>query len=125
MTAKSFRSSAAWQRARARVLRGARVCSICGGALRFDVHPRHRLAPSVDHVRPLRQINLNTAEGRALAVDPAWLRATHLGCNAARGAGGRRRRRRVPAPQVWNLNEVAREVAARRASVEAQLGVPG
>jgi len=115
MTAKQFRSTAAWQRARARVLRGATHCAKCGGALRRDLGPRHRLAPTVDHVRPLAYVDLGTPEGRALATDPANLRAMHYGCNASRGAGGRRR-----VPTVWNLNEVARGMA-RRAPIEAQL----
>jgi len=98
MTPQRFRSSAAWQRARTRALRGATHCTLCGGALRFDVHPRHPLAPSVDHVRPLATLDLRQAADRAVALDQALLRPCHLGCNAGRGNNqGRRRRKGRPA----------------------------
>ena len=90
MTPQRFRSTAAWQRARARALRGASHCAICGGPLRFDVRPRHPLAPSVDHVRPLAMLDLNTAADRAVALDPALLRPCHIGCNSTRANVGRR-----------------------------------
>lgn len=98
MTAKQFRSTAVWQRARAVALRNASACAICHGALgplRTDLGPRHPLAPSVDHVRPLAGIDLATPEGRALAVDQALLRVAHYGCNARRGAARRRGNRPV------------------------------
>jgi 5-methylcytosine-specific restriction endonuclease McrA len=65
--------------------------------LRLDVGSRHRLYPSVDHVVPLVDLDLATAAGRALAVNPAMLRVTHRGCNASRGArDGNARRTTVP-----------------------------
>lgn len=94
MTPERFRSTAAWQRARARALRGATHCAICSGALLFDVRPRHPLAPSADHVRPLATLDLNTAADRAIALDPALIRPCHIKCNSSRGDGGRPRRRK-------------------------------
>jgi len=117
MTPKRFRSTAAWQRARALALRGATHCALCGGALRFDVRPRHSLAPSVDHVRPLATLDLNSAEGRAVALDQALLRPCHVGCNSTRANVSRRgrpgRRRRNPA-----------RVAGARSRAESWLGEP-
>jgi len=98
MTPQRFRSTAAWQRARARALSGATHCALCGGALRYDVRPTHPLAPSVDHVRPLEDLDLNTAADRAIALDPALLRPSHQSCNSARGNGGHSRRRRKGRP---------------------------
>jgi hypothetical protein len=94
VTPREFRSSIAWKRARANARRNATVCEICGGELRRDLGPRHKLAPSVDHVEPLARLNLNSSADRALAVSQNMLRVTHLGCNARRGAG--QRQRRVP-----------------------------
>lgn len=86
-TAREFRGSYSWKRARRVALRGATVCMICGGGFRLDLGPRHPSYPSVDHVIPLAKLDLRTAAGRATAVDQALLRVTHLGCNARRGAG--------------------------------------
>jgi 5-methylcytosine-specific restriction endonuclease McrA len=61
--------------------------------------PRHRLAPSVDHITPLDQIDLGSAEGRAFALSQRNLRVCHIGCNSKRG----NRTKRVP--RVWNLND--------------------
>ena len=103
MTPKQFRSSAAWQKARARALRGATTCSGCGRVLRTDLGPRHSSAPSVDHRIPLASIDLDTLEGRALAVDPEHLTVMCIGCNSKRGARYGARKRSVP--QVWDLND--------------------
>jgi len=86
VTAREFRGSYPWKRARRQALRCATVCELCGAPFRLDLGPRHRLAPSVDHIVPLSRLDLGTPEGRAWAVDPALLRVAHLGCNARRGA---------------------------------------
>jgi len=86
VTAREFRGSYAWKRARRIALRSAWGCAICGGPFRLDLGPRNSLYPSVDHVIPLARIDLSTAAGRAVAVDQSMLRVTHLGCNASRGA---------------------------------------
>lgn len=106
MTPSQFRSTAAWQKARARALRGASVCHICGGLLRRDLDPRHPQSPSVDHVRPLATLDLSTHADRMIALDPSNLRPCHLGCNSSRGA--RMPKRKVPT--VWNLNDYALQV---------------
>jgi hypothetical protein len=68
----------------------------------------------VDHVYPLAELDLNSAEGRAMATNPAWLVAAHLGCNSRRGAKTAAAKRRVP--RIFNLNEIARRQAAERSS---------
>jgi hypothetical protein len=68
----------------------------------------------VDHVLPLHDIDLNSSEGRALATNPAWLRAAHLGCNSKRGNRTSAVKRRKP--EVFNLNQIARQQAAERRS---------
>jgi 5-methylcytosine-specific restriction endonuclease McrA len=72
--------------ARRIALRGAMSCAICGGGFRLDLGCRHPLYPSVDHVIPLSRLDLSSPAGRALAVDPGYLRVTHMGCNSRRGA---------------------------------------
>jgi hypothetical protein len=105
-------------------LRNATHCAICGGPLCFDVSPRHRLAPSVDHVLPLCELNLTSVEGQRAALSQENLRVSHLGCNARRGS--RRyhasKAQRLPerqVPEVWDLNEVAERLRAERATAEA------
>ena len=93
MTPERFRLTAAWQRARARALRGATHCALCGGALRFDVRPRHRSRPPLTMFARSATLDLNTAADRAIALDPALLRPCHIKCNSSRGDGGRPRRR--------------------------------
>jgi 5-methylcytosine-specific restriction endonuclease McrA len=88
MTAKQFRSTHRYKQARARFLRSATVCAICGGPFVAGVPPRSRWAVSVDHERPLSELDLATAEGRALAMDQRYWRAAHVGCNSRRS--GRR-----------------------------------
>jgi len=98
-TARQFRGSYAWKRARRTALRGASVCALCGGGLRFDVGFRHPLYPSVDHVLPLAELDLTSWQGRMMAVDQRLLRVVHLGCNASRGATqGNAQRREPPMP---------------------------
>jgi hypothetical protein len=81
----------AHRKARERVLAGAQWCHICGGALDWDAPPRSRWAPSVDHVLPVvRTRGMDESTRRRLALDPAGLRPAHVGCNARRGAGGKR-----------------------------------
>src|SRR6516225_6369015 len=96
LTAKQFRSTAAWQQARAAKLRGATHCAICGWPLVPGAKPRSRWSSSVDHVRPLHDIDLNSAEGRALATNLAWLVPVHLGCNSKRGNQTAAAKRRAP-----------------------------
>ncbi len=101
MTARQFRGSYAWKRARRIALQGAWGCAICGGPFQVDRGPRHRLYPTVDHVIPLANLELATPAGRAMAVNQAILRVAHNGCNASRGArDGNARRRAVRAPIV-------------------------
>lgn len=97
MTAAQFRSSPAWKRARARAIRGAVRCELCGGMLVPGAMPRTRWSATVDHVVPLSRLALDTAEGRRAAIDPGNLRVAHYGCNSRRGAG----RRRGPAARDW------------------------
>jgi hypothetical protein len=110
LTAKQFRSTAAWQRARELKLRGATHCAICQYPLIPGAPPRSRWSTSVDHLVELDRLNLSTAAGRAQACNQAWLRVTHLGCNAKRGNAYKAAKRR--APHIFNLNEVARRMAA-------------
>jgi hypothetical protein len=77
-----------YRKVRARILEAAQVCAICGGELDFDAPPRSRWAPSVDHVYPISKMDvLDPRTARLMAIDPAGLRAVHVGCNARRGAG--------------------------------------
>jgi 5-methylcytosine-specific restriction endonuclease McrA len=85
MTPQQFRSSAIWQKARAAVLSRSSHCALCGRPLYPTAPPRSRWSSSVDHVYPLHNVDLGTAAGRALATNPAALRAVHLGCNSKRG----------------------------------------
>lgn len=101
MTAREFRGSYAWKRARRIAVRGANGCAICGGSFRLDVGPRHRLYPTVDHVIPLADLDLTSAAGRAVAVDQALLRAVHNGCNASRGARDGNQRRASAVPRAY------------------------
>lgn len=49
-------------------------------------------APSADHLFPVKYLaNLDPRMAAQIASDPAGLRPAHVGCNAARGAGRRRR----------------------------------
>lgn len=59
------------------------VCWICGGSVRYDLGPRHPLAPSVDHLVPL------SLGGHPL--DPQNAELAHYGCNSRRGNGTRQR----------------------------------
>jgi 5-methylcytosine-specific restriction endonuclease McrA len=113
MNPSQFRSTAQWQRARQRKLAGATQCSICLRRLRPDLGPRHKLAPSVDHLVELDRINLNTEAGRRQACDPAMLRVTCIGCNSRRGSQYVAAKRGWP--RIYNLNEiVARRQAAEQ-----------
>ena len=116
MTAERFRGTAAWKRARKLALKGATHCALCNQELRFDVGPRHPLAPSVDHVTPLATLDLSTAAGRAVAVDQALLRVAHLGCNARRGAGS--------AARNWAAGTSTRRPRPRWQSRDWGLGTP-
>jgi hypothetical protein len=109
VTPDQLRSSRAWKTVRARVLRHATGCEICGRPFMAGVKPRTRWAPSVDHVRPLHEIDLSTAEGRRMALDPSLLRAVHLGCNSRRGvirAAAVRRARDWGRPRIVAEGEI-------------------
>lgn len=83
-----------WRKVRARVLEGAQVCHLCGGALDFDAPARSPLAPSVDHVFPVRAmrgLDADTFDHLRLNLDS--LRPSHYGCNASRGAGRHEQRK--------------------------------
>lgn len=78
----------AYRQVRARMVRDAQVCAICGGALDKSAPPRSPLSPSVDHILPVKRMRFLDAETRRrLLVDPHGLRVTHLKCNSSRGAG--------------------------------------
>jgi 5-methylcytosine-specific restriction endonuclease McrA len=78
------------------VLDGADVCAICGRPLDPEAPARSRWASSVDHIAPLKAMRgLDAAEQRQLALDPANLRAVHVGCNTRRENVSRRRGGRV------------------------------
>ena len=80
------RHGAAWNRARKEVLEWATVCHICGGPLDFEAPPRSRWSPSADHLVPIKFTRQMDAEAqRVYALDPAYLRPAHYGCNSARG----------------------------------------
>jgi hypothetical protein len=90
----------AWTQARARVLRGATVCHLCGGALDWDAPARSPKSPSVDHIIPVKSMRGMAPEARRrLLLDENLLRPAHYGCNASRGAG--RRRRNPHTSRVW------------------------
>jgi len=86
MTAAEFRRTQAWRKVARLMREGATHCALCGEPLRFDTGHMHPLAPAVDHVRELATLDLDTAAGRADALDPRNLRVTHVSCNASRGA---------------------------------------
>jgi 5-methylcytosine-specific restriction endonuclease McrA len=88
-----------YRQVRARVLAGAQVCWICGGALDWDAPPRSSKAPSADHVLPIsRTAGLDPQTRQRLATDPGNLRPTHYGCNSKRG---NRRRHPVHVSRSW------------------------
>jgi len=80
--------SSTWVKARAKALRGATHCAICGQPLDHQAPPRTRWSPSVDHVVP-------RSLGGSL-TDPKNLRPVHYGCNSRRGNGQPKARRRTP-----------------------------
>jgi 5-methylcytosine-specific restriction endonuclease McrA len=115
MTPAEFRSTAAWKRARAAIMKRSFSCGICGGPLCPNAPPRSRWSTSVDHRIPLSDIDLSSAEGRALATNPAFLVAAHTGCNSRRGAKAAAAKRRVP--RIFNLAQIAcRQAAGQRRS---------
>lgn len=96
MARQPGRDGAAWRRVRAMVLTPGAVCHLCGTPLKFGAPPRSRWAPSVDHVVPLKALRgLDVDEQRRVALNPAFLRAAHYGCNSRRGAGPVKERRKV------------------------------
>jgi hypothetical protein len=110
MNAKEFRSSAIWQKARAAVLSHSSHCALCGHPLCPTAPPRSRWSSSVDHVYPLHNVDLSTAAGRALACNPAALRAVHLGCNSKRGNKTASAARRVAGriPRIFGPTDLKR-----------------
>jgi 5-methylcytosine-specific restriction endonuclease McrA len=116
LTPSEFRSSTQWQTARKRKLAaaGATHCSVCGRVLRTDLGPRHKAAPSVDHLIELDRLNLATEAARRLACDPSLLRVVCVSCNSRRGSAYGAAKRRVP--RIFNLTEVARRQAAERSN---------
>ncbi len=67
-------SSRPWRRIRARTLRAADTCGICGGLLDKTLTAPHPLSPVVDHVLPVKLYP-------HLALDPTNLVAAHRRCN--------------------------------------------
>jgi hypothetical protein len=84
---------------------------VCGEPIVWNVRSTHPKSASVDHIVALKHIDLATAAGRALAVDPSLLRICHRGCNTAleNRSRAQRARRQV---QI----EPTRPAAVRRAS---------
>jgi hypothetical protein len=65
-------------------------CPTCGAAIIWDAPRWHPLGPSVDHLQPLKSLDLSTAEGRRAALDPANLRVLHVRCNSLKENRSRR-----------------------------------
>lgn len=67
------------------------ICHLCGRTILHGLyHPRHRLAPSVDHLIPLDK------GGAELDLENA--RPAHYGCNSAKGA---RLAKPMPTSRRW------------------------
>lgn len=66
-----------WRRLRARIIRNASVCAICGGLLDPSARKPHPNSTEVDHVLPLTL-------RPDLAMDPTNLVAAHRRCNRAK-----------------------------------------
>jgi hypothetical protein len=80
------RSGSDWERVRAQVLASSSVCWLCGQPVDFDAPARSPRSPSVDHVLPISATrNMDPAEQKRLALDPANLRVAHYGHNSGRG----------------------------------------
>jgi 5-methylcytosine-specific restriction endonuclease McrA len=97
VTVDQFRGSTYWKTARRIALSRATVCAICGGSFVTSRGHRFRLYPTVDHIRPLAELDLRTSAGLAAAVDQQNLRVVHGCCNARRGGLLADRRRRQAA----------------------------
>jgi hypothetical protein len=83
----------AWRKVRARVLDGAQLCHICGGALDWDAPPRSPFSPTVDHRLPVSFTRgLDDETRHDLALDPSLLQPAHYSCNSRKG----NRRRHYP-----------------------------
>ena len=90
-----------WRQVRARVLKDAQVCAICGGLLDFDAPARSPRSASVDHIFPVRAMRgMDRETRRRMLLDPQLLRPAHYGCNASR-QDGRRERPRQHTSRKW------------------------
>lgn len=86
----------AYQKVRARILKDASVCHICGHRLDFSALPRSRWAPTVDHLIPVSSLRgLDPRTAQRLATDPSTMRAAHYGCNSRLGARKRTKPKHV------------------------------
>lgn len=89
--------SADWVKTRARILKTATHCALCGQPLDHTAPPRTRWSASVDHIVP------RSLGGSIL--DPKNLRPVHYGCNSRRGNGQPRHRKRIQdealASRLW------------------------
>jgi 5-methylcytosine-specific restriction endonuclease McrA len=91
-----------WRTVRARVLRSATICALCGRALLPDAPPRSRWSTHVDHRLPLAAFRRLDAETqRRLTLDPANLQATHAHCNTSKRDRPQRRTHPRPQSQEW------------------------
>jgi 5-methylcytosine-specific restriction endonuclease McrA len=91
-----------WEKTRARVIKNAQVCAICGRSLNPDAPPRSAWSTSVDHKVPRAAfLGLDLRTQRHLTLDPSNLQAVHAKCNSKKGK--RRQQTVAPRPQsqVW------------------------
>jgi hypothetical protein len=73
------RSTYRYRKARATwLLTAGDVCWCCGLRVRYDVGPRHTLAPTVDHMSEVDR-------GEVDPMDMRHWRLAHFGCNSTRG----------------------------------------
>jgi 5-methylcytosine-specific restriction endonuclease McrA len=89
---RKLRSSREWQRIRRIVLAGnPTYCYICNGsrgAIRYDVRHTHPLAPTVDHVIPMKAVaHLSKATQRAHMMRMDNLKPAHKVCNDSKKDG--------------------------------------
>jgi 5-methylcytosine-specific restriction endonuclease McrA len=89
------RSGAEYERNK-KLVYAREICWLCGKPVRYDVGPRHPLAPSLDHRHPVIRGGTNHIDNCELA---------HYGCNSARHdsvvtSATRRRSRDYGSPEL-------------------------
>lgn len=96
------REGSAWRKVRAAVLASSSTCHLCGKAVDFGAKPCTPIAPSVDHLFPLKILRaLPVEEQRRISLNPAFLRVAHFGCNSRRGAKRLAASRRTASSRSW------------------------